>query len=82
MMPNLGPLTNESARQAETFLSRDRIRLPDGREFKRVMTTAEARETFGLDPIADHEENAGRDQEENASTDEPNRFTTIQRPFH
>jgi hypothetical protein len=52
MMPNLEPLTVGIARQAETFLSGDRIRMPDGREFKRVMTTAEAREAFGLDPKA------------------------------
>lgn len=51
MMPNLEPLTNETARHAETFLSGDRIRLPDGREFKRVMTTAEARRQFGLEPV-------------------------------
>jgi hypothetical protein len=82
MMPNLGLLTNESARQAETFLSGDRIRLPNGREFKRVMTTAEAREAFGLDPIADLDESASRDHEGNASIEEPNRVTTIQRPFH
>jgi hypothetical protein len=36
----------------ETILSDGRIRLPDGREFKRVMTTAEARETFRLEPLA------------------------------
>jgi hypothetical protein len=52
MMPKLEPLSIETARQATTFLSGDRIRLPDGREFKRVMTTAEAREAFGLDPLA------------------------------
>jgi hypothetical protein len=52
MMPNLDPLSIEVTRQAETFLSGDRIRLPDGREFKRVMTTAEAREAFGLEPKA------------------------------
>jgi hypothetical protein len=52
MMPNLEPLTPGTARQAETWLSGDRIRLPDGREFKRVMTTTEAREAFGLEPLA------------------------------
>lgn len=52
MMPNLEPLTPGNPRQAETLLSGDRIRLPDGREFKRVMSTAEAREAFGLDPLA------------------------------
>ncbi len=52
IMPNLEPLTAESARRAETILSGDRIRLPDGREFKRLMITAEARDTFGLDPLA------------------------------
>lgn len=54
MMPNLEPLTPATARQAETFLSGGRIRLPDGREFKRVMTTAEARQAFGLDPLAQY----------------------------
>jgi hypothetical protein len=44
------PLTPENARQAETFLSGGRIRLPDGRQFPRVMTTEEARKTFGLAP--------------------------------
>ncbi len=82
ILPNLGLLTNESEGQAETLLSGDYIRLPDGREFKRVLTTAEARETFGLHPIAGHEENESRDHEGNASTEEPNRVTTIQRPFH
>jgi hypothetical protein len=52
MMPNLEPLTPGAARQAETWLSGDRIRLPDGREFKRVMTTAEVREALGLDRLA------------------------------
>jgi hypothetical protein len=51
MMPNLEPLTPETARQAETWLSGDRIQLPDRREFKGVMTTAEARSVFGLDPV-------------------------------
>lgn len=52
MMPNLEPLTPETPRHAETFLSGGRIRLPGGREIKRVMTTAEAREAFGLEPLA------------------------------
>ena len=51
MMPNLEPLTPEAARRAETLLSGDRMRLPDGREFKRVMTRAEARSAFGLDRV-------------------------------
>jgi hypothetical protein len=82
MVPNLGLLTNGSARHAETFLSGNRIRLPDGREFKRKMTTAEAREGFGLDPIAHHDESASRDHEGSASGEDPNRVTTIKRPFH
>jgi hypothetical protein len=82
MMPNLGLLTKKGIEQIETYRSGDRIRLPDGREFKRVMTTAEAREAFGLDPNADHEGNAIRDHEANASTEDPNRVTTIRRPFH
>jgi hypothetical protein len=49
MAPNLEPLTPGTARLAETFLADGRIRLPDGREFKRVMTTKEARIAFGLD---------------------------------
>jgi hypothetical protein len=48
-MPNLEPLTPANARPAQTFLSGGRIRLPDGQEFKRVMTTAEARREFGLE---------------------------------
>lgn len=43
------PLSVETARQADTFLSGDRIRYADGREFKRLMTTAEVREVLGLD---------------------------------
>ena len=60
-MPDLGLFTNESAGQVATFLAGDRIRLPDGREFTRVMTTAEARETFELDPIDAHQEQVNRD---------------------
>lgn len=43
------PLTIENTRQVDTFLSGGRIRLADGREFKRVMTTEEARRVFGLE---------------------------------
>lgn len=41
------------ARQADTFLSGGRIRLADGREFKREMTTTELRSALGLDPHDD-----------------------------
>jgi hypothetical protein len=51
MMPNLEPLISGTARQEETFLSRDRIGLPDGRLLKRVLTTVGARLKFGLDPV-------------------------------
>ena len=40
-------LAAHDEQQVETLLSGDRIRLPDGREFKRVMTTEEARRAFG-----------------------------------
>ena len=52
MMPNLEPLTIETARQATTYLSGNRIRLPDGREFTRLMTTTEARREFGLEEVS------------------------------
>lgn len=51
LMPNLDPLVPGEPRQAETFLSGDRIRLPDGQVYPRSMTTAEARRLFGLEPL-------------------------------
>lgn len=48
-MPNVEPLSAGTAHQAETWLSEGRIRLPTGRELKRVMSTAEARHEFGLE---------------------------------
>jgi hypothetical protein len=47
---SMEPVPPGMARRADAFLSGDRIRLADGREFKRVMTPDEARRTFGLDP--------------------------------
>lgn len=48
--PNLEPLQpGQPVEVSETFISDDRIRLADGRSFKRAMTTAELRAALGLD---------------------------------
>jgi hypothetical protein len=47
--PNLEPLQpGRPIEPSETFISDDRIRLADGRIFKREMTTAELREALGI----------------------------------
>jgi hypothetical protein len=43
------PLTSGGSKPIETFISDDRMRMADGQEFKRVMTTAELKEYLGLD---------------------------------
>jgi hypothetical protein len=46
--PSTQPLTVRPE-PIETFVSGDRMRMADGQEFKRVMTTAELKEYLGLD---------------------------------
>jgi len=82
MMPDLGLLTNDNERQAEALLSGGGFRLPDGREFKRVMTTAEARAAFGLGPIHGAEDDGTDQRMKGGGQDEPSRLTIIQRPFN